>query len=200
MSMNKPLLILASASPRRHELLTRLGIRFQVVPAEIPEHPHPNEAPQAYVCRIASEKALTVERQSESSLPILASDTEVVLEGEIFGKPADEEQARHMLEKLSGREHQVMTAVSLRVRGAHWQRLNITRVRFREISASEIAAYWATGEPHDKAGGYAIQGLGALFINHIAGSPSGVMGLPLQETGELLARIGIDPFTRFKGK
>ena len=187
------MIILASASPRRRELLEQLGIRHTVLPADIPEHPEPGEAPETYVRRIAAAKSLAALALGGSALPVLAADTEVVLDGEIFGKPADQAHAHAMLARLSGREHQVLSAVSLRAGGQHWEALSISQVRFRTLTAADIAAYWATGEPQGKAGAYAIQGLGALFITQLTGSYSGVMGLPLAETGELLGRIGLHP-------
>ncbi len=198
--MNTPDLILASASPRRRELLEQIGIRFKVLPSEIPENPRHLELPEDYVRRIAHEKARATQNIHGSlDLPILSADTEVVLDGEIFGKPADEAHARQMLEKLSGREHFVLSAVSLVLGEAHFEALSMTQVRFRDLNASEIAAYWRTGEPQGKAGAYAIQGLGSLFIERLSGSFSGVMGLPLHETAQLLRKVGIDPLTRLEG-
>jgi septum formation protein len=186
-------LILASASPRRRELLDQLGIIYAVRPTHIPECPQPGESADDYVLRIAGEKSLAAQRDGGDPLPVLAADTEVVLDGEIFGKPDDPGHAARMLARLSGREHQVLSAVSLRAGGQHWTALSRNEVNFRALAPAEIAAYWATGEPRDKAGAYAIQGLGALFITRLIGSYSGVMGLPLQETGELLAKIGLHP-------
>lgn len=194
-----PSLILASASPRRRALLDQLGVGYLVRPADIAESPQAGEAPAAYVRRIAAEKSLAaLGRESSDRLPVLAADTEVALDDEIFGKPADEAHAIAMLSRLSGREHTVLSAVSLRTHEQHWAALNISRVRFRELSRDEMAAYWATGEPRDKAGAYAIQGLGALFVTQLIGSHSGVMGLPLQETGELLAHLGIHPLRKLR--
>ncbi len=198
--MNTPDLILASASPRRRELLDQIGVRFKVVPSEIPENPGPLELPEDYVRRIAHEKARAVQKtHSPSDLPILSADTEVVLDGEIFGKPTDEDHACRMLEKLSGREHFVLSAVSLVQGERHFEALSMTQVRFRDLHLSEIAAYWRTGEPKGKAGAYAIQGLGSLFIERLSGSFSGVMGLPLHETAQLLRKVGIDPLLRLEG-
>ncbi|CAL1239934.1 Maf family protein [Candidatus Methylocalor cossyra] len=185
-------IILASASPRRRELLDRLGVPYRVLPADIDERPLPGEAPEAYVRRMAAEKSAVAQARSGGELPVLAADTEVELDGEVFGKPRDFHHAAAMLARLSGREHRVLSAVSLRRGGDHWEALSISRVAFRPIAETEIAAYWATGEPQDKAGAYALQGKGALFIRWLSGSPSGVMGLPLGETAELLARLGID--------
>jgi len=198
--MNTPDLILASASPRRRELLDQIGVRFKVLPSEIPESPGHLELPEDYVRRIALEKARAVQKvHGTSDLPILSADTEVVLDGEIFGKPGDEDHAREMLEKLSGREHFVLSAVSLVLGSEHFEALSMTQVRFRELDAFEIAAYWRTGEPKGKAGAYAIQGLGSLFIERLSGSFSGVMGLPLHETAQLLRKVGIDPLLRLEG-
>jgi septum formation protein len=188
-----PRLILASASPRRRELLDQLGVAYTIRPSNIPESPGPDEAPEDYVRRIAAEKSLASQREGDGQLPVLAADTEVVLDGEIFGKPSGQADAARMLSRLSGCEHQVLSAVSLRAGDRHWTALSRSEVRFCPLSPDDIAAYWATGEPCDKAGAYAIQGFGALFISRLTGSYSGVMGLPLQETGELLAKIGIHP-------
>jgi septum formation protein len=184
-------LILASASPRRKELLVQLGVRCEVFPADIHECPEPGETPEAYVRRVAADKSAEVLRASGGRLPVLAADTEVVLDGEILGKPRDFAHAREMLSRLSGREHLVLSAVSLRSGASHFETLCVSTVAFREITADELAAYWASGEPLGKAGAYAIQGRGAIFIRHLAGSHSGVMGLPLFETAGLLAQIGI---------
>lgn len=194
--MNSPPihLILASASPRRRELLDQLGIRYEVLPADIHEVPEPGETPEAYVRRVAADKSLATQRLCSSPLPVLAADTEVVLDGEILGKPRDFERAREMLSRLSGREHRVLSAVSLRLGENHWEALSLSTVAFRDILPSEIEAYWATGEPQGKAGAYAIQGLGAVFIRQLSGSYSGVMGLPLFETAELLKRVGLAVF------
>ncbi|MGZ8217684.1 Maf family protein [Methylomagnum sp.] len=186
-----PLLILASASPRRRELLDQLGVAYEVLPADVEERPAPGEAPEAYVRRVAADKSLAAQALNGGTRPVLAADTEVVLDGEILGKPRDFDHAADLLARLSGREHRVLSAVSLRLGGAHWEALSTSTVTFRDLTAEEIEAYWATGEPQGKAGAYAVQGLGAVFIRHLSGSYSGVMGLPLFETAELLRRIGI---------
>lgn len=191
MNSESPRIILASASPRRRELLDQLGITYDVVPADIHERPRSDESPEAYVRRVAAEKSLETWRSSGGRLPVLAADTEVVLDGSILGKPQDFEHALRMLSQLAGREHRVLSAVSLRLGDEHWEALNVSSVTFRPISREEIEAYWATGEPRDKAGAYAIQGKGAIFVRHLSGSYSGVMGLPLFETAELLNRAGI---------
>jgi septum formation protein len=184
-------IILASASPRRRELLDQLGIGYEVMPAAIDESPGLNEKPEQYVRRVAAEKSWSVWEASCGRKPVLAADTEVELDGEIFGKPRDLEHAIQMLGRLSGREHRVLSAVSLRSPAGHSETLSISTVSFRAISPAEMVDYWATGEPCDKAGAYAIQGKGALFVRHLAGSYSGVMGLPLFETAELLKQIGL---------
>ena len=182
-------LILASASPRRAELLQQIGLRFSVRPAEIDETPEPDETPEHYVERLAREKALVVAVSFPES-PVLGSDTSVVLGGVILGKPADAAEARATLEQLSGATHQVMTAVALACDGVCHSRLVVTEVRFRALSADEIEAYVASGEPMDKAGSYGIQGLGGIFVKELRGSYSAVVGLPLQETAALLADAG----------
>jgi septum formation protein len=187
----KARIILASASPRRRELLDQIGITYEIRPVHIDESPRLNEAPNEYVRRIAAEKSAACQAQAApTGLPVLAADTAVVLDGRIMGKPKDKEDAVMMLGRLSGRTHQVYSAVSLR--GAeHGEALSVTDVTFRALSAREILAYWATSEPADKAGSYAIQGLGSVFVQSIEGSFSGVVGLPLFETAELLLQQGI---------
>ncbi|SFR42575.1 septum formation protein [Marinobacter gudaonensis] len=184
-----PSIILASASPRRAVLLEQIGLAFSVQPADVDETPTPGEPPEEYVQRLARDKALAVSASSPDCL-VLGSDTTVVLNGRILGKPADANDARAMLARLSGATHQVMTAVALARNGRSQCRLVITEVCFRELSAAEIDAYIATGEPMDKAGGYGIQGLGGIFINELRGSYSSVVGLPLQETAALLEHAG----------
>jgi len=188
-----PQIILASASPRRKELLAQIGISCAVRPVDIDESPRPNEDPIAYVKRIAAEKSAACAAVNGLDLPILAADTSVVLDGAIFGKPKEIALGFTMLRALSGKTHQVYTAVSLlsEDRG-HSEAISMTEVSFRVLSEADIAAYWQTGEPHDKAGAYAIQGKGGLFVSSINGSYSGVVGLPIFETGQLLAQQGID--------
>lgn len=183
-------IILASASPRRSELLRQIGIAHRVSVVDVDETPLLDESPLAYVQRVASEKSLACLNHHRHLLPILAADTAVVLDGQIMGKPRDYHHAHSMLSQLSGRSHQVYSAVSLRGQ-AHWQAVSINDVSFRALSDEEIEAYWQTGEPADKAGAYAIQGLASVFIESIRGSFSGVMGLPLFETAQLLAKEGI---------
>lgn len=188
--MTAPLIRLASVSPRRRELLLQIGVPHAVTGAHIDESALPGEVPRDYVCRLARAKALAVWEQ-DKSLPVLAADTTVVLDDVIFGKPVDEADALRMLGRLSGRTHEVLTAVALASADGVGLRLNASRVTFRTLSPKECAGYWATGEPRDKAGAYAIQGRAAVFVELLAGSYSGVMGLPLYETGQLLNAAGI---------
>ena len=189
-----PQLILASASPRRSQLLEQIGIRHSIKAVDIDESPWPHESALAYAERVANEKSAACRALLEGDLPVLAADTCVVCDGEIMGKPDNEGHAVSMLSKLSGRSHQVYSAVSLRGQH-HWQAVNVSQVKFRPLSHDEILAYWQTGEPLDKAGAYAIQGLASIFIESIEGSFSGVMGLPLFETAQLLAKQGIRVIT-----
>ncbi len=186
------MLILASQSPRRRELLDQVGIAYRVVPVEVDEARHPGEAPAVYVERLARAKALAG-RAVAGGGPALGADTAVVLDDAVLGKPAGRDDALAMLARLSGRRHDVLTAVALAHGDAIACRLSVSHVTFRELAPEEIAAYWATGEPADKAGGYAIQGRAALFITRLVGSYSGVVGLPLHETGELLREAGLAP-------
>jgi septum formation protein len=186
---------LASGSPRRRELLQQIGVPFRVVGAEVDETALPHEAPQAYVSRLAEAKAHAGWQviPEPAIAPVLAADTAVVLDGKILGKPKDGPDAERMLVSLSGRTHEVLTAVALRDAGGAQVRISHSLVTFRRITSAEISAYWGTGEPRDKAGAYAIQGAAAVFIEDLHGSYSGVMGLPLFETAELLASAGIAP-------
>ncbi len=190
-------IILASASPRRKELLDQMldqtGIRYSVFPVDIDETPLLNEAPMAYVQRLAAEKSAVCVARLNTDLPVLAADTAVVLGDLIMGKPKDQADALAMLAQLSGQSHLVYSAVSLRGR-THDLAVSITEVTFRRLTQQEMLAYWYSGEPVDKAGSYAIQGKGGLFVESIKGSFSGVVGLPLFETAELLSRQGIDLF------
>lgn len=195
------MIVLASASPRRKELLSLLVPSFQVRPADIDETPMAAEAPADYVLRMARQKAQACAQQYRQQHPeqtravLIASDTAVVVDGEILGKPNDFDDAKRMLRKLSGQQHQVMTSLCLSDLQLDQQVLQniVTEVTFREISDLEIAMYWRSGEPQDKAGAYAIQGLGALFVSHMSGSYSAVVGLPLYETAQLLNQFGIQP-------
>jgi septum formation protein len=186
-------LYLASGSPRRRELLAQIGVPHVTLIASIDETALPGEAASAYVERLAREKALvglaSLERPDGAC--VLGADTAVVLDGNILGKPADRADALATLALLSGREHEVLTAVALADASRCEARVVSSRVRFRAIPPAEREAYWASGEPADKAGSYAIQGLGAVFVSHVQGSYSAVVGLPLLETAEMLAGFGI---------
>jgi septum formation protein len=186
-------LILASASPRRKELLDQIKVTYAVNPIDLDEAPCLNESPLDYVRRVAAEKSAACVAQLGSGVPVLAADTAVVLDDLIMGKPKDQLDAIAMLTQLSGRTHQVYSAISLRGR-EHWQAVSITDVTFRPLTEREMLAYWHSGEPVDKAGSYAIQGMGGIFVASIKGSFSGVVGLPLFETAELLAKQGLELF------
>ncbi len=183
--------MLASSSPRRRELLTQIGVRFVVVAVDVDESPVMGELPEKYVHRIAALKSQRGREMAGSDLPVLGADTVVVVDGALLGKPRGRDQAIEILKRLSGREHQVFSAVSIRS-AQHLQALSKTTVCFRPLSDQEIIAYWNTGEPADKAGAYGIQGLGGMFVKRIEGSFSGVVGLPLYETSELLKEAGVD--------
>lgn len=183
-------LVLASASPRRADLLDQLGVRYLVDPADIDERERADEAPNDYVRRIALAKAETVCDRRGRVEPVIGADTAVVIDERIVGKPADFTAAAAMLGALSGRWHEVYTGVALVHRAASVIAVR-TRVKFRVLQSTEIAAYWDTGEPCDKAGAYAIQGIGGAFVERIDGSYSNVVGLPLMETVQLLNRAGI---------
>jgi septum formation protein len=189
--MTRALIYLASASPRRSQLLRQIGVAHEVRSVVIDESPQADEAPAQYVLRLAEEKARSLwdSLPGAQRLPVLAADTTVALEGEILGKPANLAEARSMLSRLAGRTHEVHTAVAVLHEGEVAARVNTSTVSFRDLSAQEIDWYWGTGEPADKAGAYAVQGRAAIFIRHIAGSYSGVMGLPLYETWELLGPV-----------
>lgn len=184
-------IILASASPRRAELLDQIGIGYQVQVVDIDEHAIHNETPEALVVRLAKEKSQAVK---QASLPVLGADTLGVLNGQLLVKPENYEHAYQMLSHMSGNWHEILSAVAITHKQETRVRLNRNRVLFRPIREDEIKAYWQTGEPQDKAGAYAIQGLAAMFIERIEGSYSGIMGLPLFETSQLLAEFGIEPF------
>ncbi len=186
-------IFLASASLRRSQLLTQIGVRHETWAAELDERPGANEEPADYVQRLAREKALAARQAlaGRADRPVLAADTTVVLDGRIFGKPAGEDDCVAMLAALSGRRHDVLTAVALHDGGDLHGALNVSRVTFRALAADECRRYWATGEPAGKAGAYAIQGYGAVFVARIEGSFSGVMGLPLFETAALLDAAGV---------
>ncbi len=184
------MLCLASMSPRRRELLAQIGVPHSVVAAHVDESLLPDESPSDYVARLARLKASTVLERG-GTLPVLAADTTVVLEGSVYGKPENRADGLRMLAALAGRTHQVLTAVALATGRGVSLRINHSSVGFRDIGRAEMEAYWETGEPRDKAGGYAIQGYGAVFVTALSGSYSGVMGLPLLETGQLLRDAGI---------
>ena len=189
--MQTPTILLASASPRRSELLRQIGVDHVVRPVDVDETPRAGETPAVYALRLAREKAQALwdlvaphERR-----PVLAADTTVALGNEILGKPLDRDDAVRMLSRLSARDHQVHTAVAVLHAGGADARVSSSTVAFRALAPAEVDWYWTTGEPADKAGAYAVQGRGAIFIRHLSGSYSGVMGLPLYETWELLAPV-----------
>jgi septum formation protein len=191
---------LASRSPRRRELLEQAGFVYAELPAgaaDVDETPRSGEAAVDYVVRVASEKAVAgwraIATHGLAALPVLTADTTVVLEGAILGKPDNARHAGEMLSLLSGRVHQVFTAIALADAAGVTTRLSTSAVEFRDLSPAEIESYVATGEPLDKAGAYAVQGRAAVFIRTISGSYSGIMGLPLFETAELLDTLGIGP-------
>ena len=186
----RPVLRLASASPRRRQLLDLIGVPHLVTPADIDETPLPGEAAGDYVMRLAREKAGAIWARHQD-LPVLAADTTVVVDEEILGKPESAADAAAMLRKLSGRAHFVHTGIALHT--AHGLEVDIstTDVEFAELTDDMIRAYWDSGEPQGKAGAYAIQGLGAVFVSDISGSYTGVMGLPLFETAAMLRYAGI---------
>lgn len=184
---------LASASPRRRELLAQIGVPFVTLIASIDETALPGEPAERYVERLAREKALAglAALSDPADAVVLGADTAVVLDGRILGKPADRADCLATLAALSGREHQVLTAVALASAQRIESRVVASRVRFRPLRAGEAEAYWATGEPCDKAGSYGIQGLAAVFVSQLEGSYSAVVGLPLCETAQLLGEFGI---------
>ncbi len=190
---------LASASPRRCELLQQIGVRFSLLPVDVAEEARAEEAPEVMVLRLALEKARAgrAELDAADSTPVLGADTVVVSHGKVLGKPTDRDDALAMLLALGGERHQVMTAVALvGAAGEEQTRLSVSAVQFRVIEPDEAEAYWASGEPADKAGAYAIQGMAAIFIERLEGSYSGVMGLPLFETAELLEHFGVSVLKR----
>lgn len=195
----EPAIYLASKSPRRRELLTQIGVPHSVVSADVEEMPRHDESPQQYVQRLAREKAeaglisvLAAVKNNNCSLkPVLGADTIVVSNGAILEKPSDAHHAAAMLRQLSGSTHQVMTAVALSTDVKTVVKLSVTDVVFRILQEPEISQYWATGEPQDKAGGYGIQGLGAVFVEQIRGSYTGVVGLPIEQTVELLTEFNV---------
>jgi nucleoside triphosphate pyrophosphatase len=191
MSRDRPVIYLASASPRRSELLRQIDVPHEVRPVHIDETPRAGEAPAHYALRLAEAKArvLWEKLAANERKPVLAADTTVALGHEILGKPADRDDAERILGRLSGRDHEVHTAVAVLHEGGVDARVSSSTVSFRPLTPAEVDWYWRTGEPADKAGAYAVQGHGAIFIRHLSGSYSGVMGLPLYETWELLAPL-----------
>ena len=188
------MLYLASQSPRRRTLLHRLGVAFEIVDVDVPEVRGVDEAPRAYVERVARAKAvagLAAVLATDPDAVVLGADTEVVLDGRVFGKPRDADDAAAMLRALSGRTHTVVSVVCCARRGAIDVAVRESQVTFADLDEDTIARYLATGESFGKAGAYAIQGRAAAFISHLSGSHSGVMGLPLRETAVLLQRTGI---------
>ena len=194
---------LASKSPRRRELLRQIGVEFELLMLrndaargpDVSELELPDELAADYVARVASEKAAfawnIVQSRRLPLRPVLAADTTVTIDGKILAKPASREAAIEMLESLSGRTHQVLTSVAVHYTNMAEQVTQVSDVRFAKLSLASIKAYCATTEPYDKAGGYGIQGLAALFVEHIEGSHSGIVGLPLFETAQLLRQAGI---------
>ena len=199
---SQPYVYLASRSPRRHDLLRQIGIRFEELrfreapgrPPDVVEGALDAEPPHHYVERIARTKSSVgwqqMQRRALPEHPVLAADTEVAVDGAIFGKPVDADDAARMITRLSGRTHLVLTAVALRFHDHVGVAVARSEVTFRKVTPDELKRYVDTGEPFDKAGAYAIQGLAATFIRRIEGTYSGVMGLPLFETAEALAQIG----------
>ncbi len=203
MSVADKRIYLASRSPRRRELLKQIGVPFELLllredlrrGVDVDETPLPDESAGVYALRIANAKATTGMRQVAqrglSIKPVLAADTSVVFDEQLIGKPDDTEHAVRILRTLSGREHQVITAIALALRDQVETQISVSSVWFRELDEAEIRRYVASGEPRDKAGAYAIQGRAGAFVTRIAGSYSGIMGLPLAETAELLARFNV---------
>lgn len=197
-NMNQELIVLASASPRRRQLLEQIGVRHRVHPVTVDEDRLPAESPQDYARRLALAKADAAwnELGGAGGRLVLGADTTVSVDDETFGKPRDDRDAARMLARLSRNTHQVTTAVAAVLEGERAVRTSISHVRFRALTLDEIEAYVSSGEPGGKAGAYAIQGLAAVFVEHIEGSYSGVMGLPLFETAGLLGDYGYDVLAR----
>ena len=187
--MNQDFIYLASGSPRRRELLDQIGVRYRVIVPGIDESLKAGESPSDYVVRLAEEKAEAVTVPDDTA--VLAADTTVVLDGEILGKPGSAVEGADMLGALAGRTHTVFTGVAVRSGDTTALACSESRVTLGPVSPTQLAAYWDTGEPRDKAGAYAVQGLGAVFVREIQGSFSGVMGLPLFETASLLQAAGV---------
>lgn len=193
-----PELILASSSPRRAQLLSQVGLDYQVVIPDVDEAVHENELPLDYVARMSRQKAGSVaalfenQKTALSDKIVLAADTVVVIDGDILGKPKDKSDAITMLQRLSGTTHQVVTSVSVQCQSKVETTLVETNVQFRTLSHEECTRYWMTGEPKDKAGAYGIQGLASIFVEKLSGSYSNVVGLPLTETLALLMKFGVE--------
>ncbi|KAF0282464.1 Maf family protein [Spiribacter roseus] len=198
-STTDPDLFLASASPRRAEILERMGVRFQTVPQAVDEQVLPDETPEVFVFRLALEKARAgwAGLGGHGHVPVLGADTAGVVDDTLLGKPADRDAALGMLEHLSGRTHRVLTAIAMVDGQRELTRLSLSMVTLRHLGTAEREAYWRSGEPIDKAGGYAIQGRGGVFVEQLEGSYSGVMGLPMVETHDLLTEFGIDYQSRW---
>jgi septum formation protein len=193
--MTLPDIYLASRSPRRRTLLEQIGVSYRILEVDVAEAMRPEESPEVYVLRLALDKARAGWQvlDPEVRCPVLGSDTAVVADGEVLGKPWNREAGLDMLKRLSGRGHHVLTGVAVVGPGDHEaSRLSVSTVTFRPTTDLEREHYWDTGEPVDKAGAYAIQGRAAVFVSHLEGSFSGVMGLPLFETAELLRDLGIE--------
>jgi septum formation protein len=188
--MTHPSVILASQSPRRRELLTLVGIPHNVRPADIDEAYLPGEKPAAHAERLAREKAAVIARDEPDAV-VIGSDTIVVVDGEVLGKPRDEQHAAEMLARLSGRSHVVMTAVAVIWRGVELSAVEEVGVTFHPLDAETVVAYIATGEPMDKAGAYGIQGYGATIVKRVDGDYFAVMGLPLQRLVRLMGQLGL---------
>lgn len=193
MTALRPMLYLASKSPRRRQLLEQLGARFVVLDVDVPEVRSAHEPPLDYVSRVAREKAGAglLALGSAAGAVVLGADTEVVLDGEVYGKPADAAEAAAMLRRLSGRVHEAVSVVWLVGAGREEHAVSVSQVHFADLDEASIDAYVASGEPYGRAGAYAIQGRAGAFVRHLAGSYSGVMGLPLYETAGLLRRFGL---------
>ena len=189
--LTAPNLLLASASPRRSDLLTQMGVSFEVLAVDIDESRQGDESPVDYVSRLAVEKAQAGFVRQGGHLPSLGADTIVVFDGQIFGKPRDQQHAETMLMALSGKVHSVFTAVAIDNGSDTALAVSETRVEFRTISQSECLIYWQSGEPQGKAGAYAIQGRGGVFVEKLEGSYSGVVGFPLAETEQLLNKFSV---------
>ena len=194
--LSLPRIYLASRSPRRGELLGQIGVRFEVLPSDVDESALPGESPEHYVLRLARAKAEACVRllvaQELPVMPVLAADTTVCIDGMILGKPESDADAAAMLRRMSDRWHAVHTAIAVAQDGRVETALSSTQVEMAPLTEAEIAAYVASGEPRDKAGSYGIQGLAGVFVRRIEGSYSGVMGLPVYETSQLLKRFGVN--------